>query len=314
MALLFFSATDTNGEFEKEFRQALNTALPSIEVRTWPDVGNASDIQYAALWKPPKGLFKPLTNLTHIFALSAGVDGLLRAEDLPHNVPIFRLTDAGMSRPMSEYVLMGVLQAHRQMPFFADAQANKNWRRDAPEPAASEWHVGILGAGVLATAVASRLVQNGYQVSTWSRTPKTLTGVKSYAGSEQLQPFCSSLNTLVCLLPLTPETHGLLNKDMFNQLPAGVSLINAARGEHCVDADLIAALDSDQLSSALLDVFHEEPLPASHPFWSHPKVQITPHVAAPTAGKVAAEQIARGVADAHAGRQPSGLVDREMGY
>jgi len=314
MALLFYSATDTDGTFEVQFRAAIKTSLPTLEVRTWPEIGNASEIRYAALWLPPKGLFKPLINLTHIFALSAGVDRLLMADDLPKGVPIFRLEDGGMSTPMSEYVLMGVLQAQRQMPLLADAQANKRWQRDAPETAACDWHVGILGAGVLASAVASRLVQNGYRVSTWSRTQKNLPRVQSFAGPDQLQTFCSTLNTLVCLLPLTAETQGLLNTRVFNQLPKGASLINAARGEHCVDEDLIAALDSGQVSSALLDVFHEEPLPESHPFWSHPKVQITPHIAAPTAGDVAAKQIAQGVTDAHAGRQPGGLVDRKTGY
>jgi len=314
MALLFHSGSDAHGRFEARCRAALKEALPSLEVRTWPDIGNASDIRYAALWLPPEGLFEALPNLTHIFALSAGVDRLLKADDLPQNIPIYRLEDGGMSQPMSEYVLMGVLQAQRQMSIFADAQANKLWKPDAPEPSASEWHVGILGAGVLASAVATRLILNGYTVSTWSRTPKNLTGVRSYAGLDQLETFCSSLNTLVCLLPLTTETQGLLNKQLFDQLPKGASLINAARGEHCIDEDLIDALNSGQISSALLDVFHEEPLPDSHPFWSHSRVQITPHIAAPTAGEVAAKQIAKGVADAHAGREPCGLVDRQQGY
>lgn len=314
MALVFYSGTDRDGLFESRFRNALKTLAPSLEVRTWPDIGNANDIEYAALWLPPAGLFKALPNLTHIFALSAGVDRLLKANDLPDDVPIYRLEDGGMSTPMSEYVLMGVLQAQRQMPVLADAQAAKLWKRDAPEPAACDWHVGILGAGVLASAVAERLVLNGYRVSTWSRTKKDLNGVHSYIGPDQSKPFCSTLNTLVCLLPLTPATTGILDEDFFKQLPVGTSLINAARGEHCVDDDVIAALDSGQLSSALLDVFHEEPLPQSHPFWSHPRVQITPHVAAPTSGDTAAIQVAQGVADAVNGRRPGGLVNRETGY
>ncbi len=314
MALLYYSGTDKDGVFERRFRDALKTLSPSLDVRTWPDVGDAKEIRFAALWLPPEGLFDALPNLTHIFALSAGVDRLLKAADLPADVPIYRLEDGGMSTPMSEYVLMGVLHAHRQMHVLADAQAAKQWKRDAAEPAAADWHVGILGAGVLSSAAAERLVMNGYKVSTWSRTEKHLNGVKSYFGPDQLSTFCGTLNTLVCLLPLTPDTTGLLNAEFFNQLPEGTSLINAARGEHCVDDDVITALNDGRLSSAMLDVFHEEPLPPTHPFWTHPKVIITPHNAAPTAGNIAAQQVAKNVADALAGRELAGFVDRNKGY
>ena len=314
MALLFFSKTDRDGKFESQFRIALKKLAPELEVRTWPDVGNAEEITYTALWLPPEGLFAALPNLTHIFALSAGVDRLLQAPDLPKKVPIYRLEDGGMSTPMSEYVLYGVLQAQRQMHAFGDAQNTKQWLRGAQEPAAAHWQVGILGAGVLASSVATRLVMNGYSVRTWSRTRKTLDAVTSYAGNEELDDFCAGLNTLVCLLPLTPDTKGTLNKDLFAKLPSGTSLINVARGEHCVADDLIAALDSGQISSALLDVFDIEPLPDSHPYWSHPRIQITPHIAAPTAGDVAAKQVAQGVADALAGVEPAGLVNRDTGY
>jgi len=240
VALLFFSKTDRDGKFERQFRAALKQLAPEVDVRIWPDVGNAR-----------------------------------RAPDLPKHVPIYRLVEGGMSEPMSEYVLYGVLQAQRQMQSFADAQTAKQWMRGAQEPTAAQWQVGILGAGVLASAVATRLVANGYSVRTWSRT---------------------------------------LNQEFFSKLPKGTSLINAARGEHCVDNDLIAALDSGQISSALLDVFHQEPLPDTHPFWSHPRIQITPHIAAPTAGDVAATQVAKGVSDAIAGQAPAGLVDRSTGY
>ena len=314
MALLFFSKTDRDGKFERQFRAALKQLAPEVDVRIWPDVGNARDITYAALWLPPEGLFKELPNLTHIFALSAGVDRLLRAPDLPKHVPIYRLVEGGMSEPMSEYVLYGVLQAQRQMQSFADAQTAKQWMRGAQEPTAAQWQVGILGAGVVASAVATRLVANGYSVRTWSRTRKNLAKVRSYAGDGELDEFCQGLNTVVCLLPLTETTEGTLNQEFFSKLPKGTSLINAARGEHCVDNDLIAALDSGQISSALLDVFHQEPLPDTHPFWSHPRVQITPHIAAPTAGDVAATQVAKGVSDAIAGQAPAGLVDRSTGY
>jgi len=314
MALLFFSKTDRDGKFEKQFRAALHQYVPNLDVRTWPNVGNTSDITYAALWLPPEGLFASLPNLTHIFALSAGVDRLLRAPDLPNHVPIYRLIEGGMSTPMSEYVLYGVLQAQRQMHLLSDAQNAKQWMRDAIEPLAAQWQVGILGAGVLASAVAKRLIMNGYPVRTWSRSRKKLDSVTSYAGQEEFNDFCTGLNTVVCLLPLTPETEAIMDQTFFAKLPKGTSLINVARGEHCIDKDLIDALDSGQISSALLDVFQQEPLPETHPFWSHPRVQITPHIAAPTSGAVAAVQVAKGVADAVAGRTPAGLVKRQVGY
>lgn len=314
MALLYFSKTDRDGKFEEQFRAALKKLAPELDVRSWPDLGDANDITFAALWLPPEGLFASLPNLTHIFALSAGVDRLLRAPDLPSHLPIYRLVEGGMSIPMSEYVLYGVLQAQRQMHTLGDAQNAKQWMRDAQEPLARQWHVGILGAGVLASAVAQRLVANGYRVRTWSRSRKSLEAVTSYAGDDELNEFCAGLNTVVCLLPLTPETEGTMNQSFFAKLPRGTSLINVARGEHCVDNDLIDALDTGQISSALLDVFHQEPLPEAHPFWSHPRVQITPHIAAPTAGDVAATQVAKGVADAVAGGTPAGLVNRKTGY
>jgi len=297
VALLFYSGTDRNGTFEASFRSALKKVAPSLEVRTWPELGDANDIRFAALWLPPENLFSKLPNLTHIFALSAGVDKLLQASDLPQDVPIYRLLDGGMATPMSEYVLLGVLQAQRQLQVLAEAQQQKLWKRDTDEPQAKDWHVGILGAGVLAQAAAQRLVANGYPVSTWSRSHKN-----------------TALNTLVCLLPLTPNTANILNSRLFDQLPTGASLINAARGEHCVDDDLIAALDRGQISSALLDVFREEPLPAEHLFWSHPKITITPHIAAPTSADVSARYVAEGVANALAGTQPAGLVNRHSGY
>lgn len=314
MTLLFYSATDRDGRFESLFRQSIQTRVPGLEVRTWPTLGDADEIRYAALWLPPKGLFAKLPKLSHIFALSAGVDRLLSAPDLPPDVPIYRLKDVGMTTPMSEYVLFGVLQAQRQMRLLADAQATKVWTRDAPEPAASDWRVGILGAGVLAAAVAARLTLNGYAVNTWSRSRKQLKGVTSFAGADELDEFCQSLNTLVCLLPLTNETTGLLNAAFFKRLPPSTAFINVARGEHCVDEDLIDALDSGQLSSALLDVFREEPLPADHPFWTHPRVQITPHISAPTEATAAANQVAENIANARAGLEPEGFVDRGLGY
>lgn len=314
MALVFYSHADEGGAFEQRFRAELAEQLPELEVRTWPDIGDATEITYAALWLPPEGLFQALPNLTHIFALSAGVDRLLRADDLPPNVPIYRLEEGGMAAPMSQYVMYGVLQAQRQMAVYKEAQQNQQWKLDAAEPTASEWQVGILGAGVLASAVADSLTQLGYPVRTWSRSRKQQAKVTSFAGWDELPAFCENLNTLVCLLPLTAETDSIMNAEFFNRLPQGTSLINVARGEHCVDEDLIDALASGQISSALLDVFRQEPLPEDHPFWLHKRVQVTPHIAAPTAGGIAAKQIAKGVADAAAGLQPAGFVDRETGY
>jgi len=221
-----------------------------------------------------------------------------------------------MADTMCEYVLFGVLHAHRQMSVYQLAQQQAKWTHDATAylPPAKQFKVGILGAGQLGSKVAERLKLNGYDVSCWGRSPRTLDGIKHYAGSDALTDMLAVSNVIVCLLPLTEDTRGLLNATTFAQAPRGAFIINAGRGGHLVEEDLLQAIDSGQLSGALLDVFETEPLPQHNPLWLHPKVLITPHIAAPTPVDGAAEQLAESVRLLDQGLSPIGLVDRSLGY
>lgn len=272
-------------------------------------------IDAAICWQPPADFFDGLTNLTHVYALAAGVDQLLKHQGLPATTDIIRLQDAGMAEQMAEYVLYGVLRAQRQFHEFDVAQNNASWINAGSVQRASDTHVGILGAGVLATAVATRLRVNNYPVTCWSRTPHTLpAGIAHVNGIGQLPTFLSQCQVLVCLLALTGDTSGILNTTRFEQLPSGAFIINCARGQHVNDADLLNALDDGQLSGAMLDVFHHEPLDRSHPFWNHPRVLVTPHEAARSLPEESVAQVLTSIKQVEKGETPAGLVDRLRGY
>ena len=311
MTILFYCAGDKHG------RQlaALREALPDSVIHPYPYDGDKTLITDAIVWQPPADFFDDLVSLTCVYSLAAGVDSLLNHPRLSKDIPIVRLHDAGMGVKMEEYVLYGVLHAHRQFPVLQQAQRDSRWARETRTPSARKVHVGILGAGALGGQVAARLFNNGYTVSCWSRRPRKLPdGIHSIAGQDNLARFLKPLSVLVCLLPLTPETNGIMNAALFAQLPDGAFLINPGRGDHLVEADLLAALDSGKISGALLDVFSEEPLPSSHPFWRHAKIIITPHLAAPTPIRDSTQQIADSMALMSKGKEPAGLVDRNRGY
>ncbi|MBX2837905.1 MAG: glyoxylate/hydroxypyruvate reductase A [Gammaproteobacteria bacterium] len=293
---------------------AIKQALPEQTIVCWPDCPNPEQIEIAIVWGISEGFFEQFPNLTHLLSLSAGVDYLLNRNDIPDRVSIVRLHDAGMGARMAEYVLMGTLWAQRKMPELAIAQKKAQWMPSLSPALTAEFHVGLLGAGVLASKVAITLADVGYPVSTWSRQPKQIPGVTSYFGQSQRADFLANLDVLACLLPLTPSTAGILNATLFDELPKGAFLINAGRGAHLLEDDLIPALDSGQLSGALLDVFIHEPLTTDHPFWSHPRITITPHVAAETQAAESAAQIGRSLECIARGEDPPGLVDRTRGY
>ncbi len=311
MTILYYCAGDDQG------RQlaALREALPDSIIHPYPYDGDKSLIKDAIVWQPPEDFFDGLVSLRCVYSLAAGVESLLNHPRLSTDVPIVRLHDAGMGVKMEEYVLYGVLHAHRQFPALLQAQRDKRWARETRTPKAKRVHVGILGAGALGGQVASRLFHNGYTVSCWSRNPRKLPeGINSIAGHDNLTAFLKPLSVLVCLLPLTPDTKGILNAALFEKLPDGTYLINPGRGAHLVEADLLAALDSGKVSGALLDVFCEEPLPSNHPFWQHENIIITPHLAAPTPIRESTQQIADSMSMMRNGKEPLGLIDRDRGY
>ena len=310
MPVLFRSSSIDNAQ---RWREALAREMPELEFRVWPEIGDPAEIEFALVWRPQPGLLASLPNLRLIASLGAGVDHILVDPALPRHVPLVRLVDPYMTVAMSEYVLMQVLRLHRQEPDYAAQQRAGIWR-ELPQPNASERLVGILGLGELGRDAAVKLRALGFDVAGWSRTPKSVEGVASFHGADGLAPFLARSEILVCLLPLTPETENILNRETFARLPRGAALVNAARGRHLAEADLIAALESGQLSWAVLDVFRDEPLPAEHPFWRHERILMTPHAAAitnpPTAARVVADTFRR----CRDGRRLLNVVEYDVGY
>lgn len=272
----------------------LRSLMPGWEIFDSDDPAPAAAVHYVVVWKPRPGWMAGFPNLKAIVSIGAGVDHVLADPLYPRHVPLIKTTGPDLVQRMREYVALQVLRLHRDLPALQLAQGEVRW---APVivPPASRRRVGIMGLGPLGRASARTLVSLGFQVSGWSRSGTTLDGVRSHAGADELPAFLADCDILVCLLPLTPATLGCLNADLFSQLPHGASLINAARGQHLVEADLLAALHSGQIKQATLDVFDVEPLPSEHPFWRHPNILVTPHVASlidpETGGQIIADNL-----------------------
>lgn len=310
MNLAFISKDDR----AEPWRDALADELPELDFRIWPDeVGDAADINYALVWKPPAGVLKGFPNLKAILSLGAGIDHLAADPELPKHIPVSRLVDRCLTQGMSEYVLYWVIHYHRYMDAYAAMAKAGEWRH-IPQCDPRRRRVGVLGLGELGGDAAAKLVALDYDVAGWSRTPKSLAGVTSFHGADGLNAFLARTDILICLLPMTAETKGIINAKTLAALPKGAAVINCARGGHVVDDDLIAALDGGHIAGATLDVFHTEPLPAGHPFWTHPKVHITPHMASLTVAHSAAAYIAENIRRVERGELPLNTVDFDAGY
>jgi len=309
MALLFRSSVDS----EARWKPQLTRLMPELEVRIWPEIGDPAQIDYALVWRPDPGLLASLPSLKLILSLGAGVDHILCDPHLPHGVPLVRLVDPYMTDAMSEYVVLQVLRLHRQDLDYRAQQGRGVWR-ELDQKNAVECTVGILGFGALGQDAARKLKALGFDVALWGRRQRTVEGLRGYAGSAGLPVLLGRSEILVCLLPLTPETEGILNARTLAMLPRGAALINAARGGHLVEEDLLAALASGRLSAAVLDVFRDEPLPAGHPFWQHPRVVVTPHVAAATHPPTAAPIILDNIRRFEEGQPLLNQVDPARGY
>lgn len=309
MAVLYSSRSLPEGDLKGE----LLKRDPTLDYRIWPDTGAVEDIEFAFVWNPEPGDLARYPNLKVIFNLGAGVEKLLLDKSIPAHVPIVRLVDRALTACMTEYVVMHVLRHHRRQ---VDIEANQRARKWDPfeMPPAWERKVGVLGHGVLGGDAAEKLVHIGFDLAGWSRHAKTQAGVVSYHGWDQLPAFLARSEILVCLLPLTADTAGILDAKRLAMLPRGASVINAARGGHVVDKDLLAALDSGHIAQATLDVFHQEPLPADHPYWAHPRVTVTPHNASLTYDASVAPGLLAAMADLKAGRPLANVVDRGRGY
>lgn len=310
MKLLFLSEFDN----ADHWREVLQSKLPGLEFIVWQK-GDApqDDIDYALVWKPPVGVLKSYTGLKAILSLGAGVDGILCDLQLPTHVPIVRLVDPGLANGMAEYIIYWTLHFHRKFDVYARFAADNSWK-PMRQPVTKNRTVGIMGMGEMGRNAANKLSMLGFRVIGWSRSEKAIAGVQSYYGEAGFDAFLNQTEILINLLPLTEATTGLINAASLAALPKDSVLINAGRGGHVVDADLLAALDSGHLRAAVLDVFHTEPLPADHLYWSHPKVTITPHVASLTQTRSAADTITRNILRVERGETPENVIDLEKGY
>ena len=287
-----------------------------LDVDLQPWSGHSIGARYAIVWLPPAELFSAETELRAVFNLGAGVDALLARGVVPAELPIIRLVDAGMAVEIAEYVCFALARITRGLDLFGPPpHGSRDWNAARPRDEAPR--VGVLGLGAMGMAIVEAAARFGYPVAGWSRNPRRIAGVETFAGVAQLDAFLARPQILVDALPLTAQTQNLLDRRAFAQLPRGAHVINVGRGGTLVDEDLLAALDEGRLASATLDVFRVEPLPPEHPFWSHPKITVTPHIAAPTPYGPAAEQIAAGLKLLEQGVPPPdlpGYVDRSEGY
>lgn len=294
----------------------LSKLLPDAHIRGW-ERGDNAPADYALVWHPPVEMLQD-RELKAVFALGAGVDSILsklkaHPEMLPESIPLFRLEDTGMGIQMQEYAVSQVLHWFRRFDDYQALQRQSTWQ-PLPDYTQEEFTIGIMGAGVLGSKVAESLLSWGFPVRCWSRSRKQWPQVTSYAGEDELNTFLQGTRVLINLLPNTAETVGIINQQRLSQLPDNSYVLNLARGVHVVEEDLLAALDSGKLKAAMLDVFSREPLPKESPLWLHPRVTMTPHVAAVTRPKEAIAYIAQTITQLERGEAPGGQVDRVRGY
>lgn len=323
--------THTDPALASAWRDALRERMPRAEVfvdadnsarqlsastgaaHTSPHGSSPASAQFAVGWAPPAGFFSRHPELKAFFSAAAGVEHVLRQTDLPAALPVVRLEDAGMGLQMAEYACHEVFRLRARHAEYEQQQRDKVWRELEPVPR-SRLKIGVLGLGVLGARVAQTLSAFDYAVTGYSRTPKTIAGIRCLSGRDGWREFLAASQVLILLAPLTTQTRGLINREALAALPSGAWLINLARGRLVDDEALLEALDSGQLAGASLDVFATEPLPADHRYWSHPKVRITPHVAALTLVPDSADQVVDKLRQWARGDTPSGIVDRGRGY
>lgn len=310
---IVFSSPDAN---PAPWLDALAAALPEAALWAWSPQNAARQADYAVVWAPTAEMLASQHSLKAVFNIGAGVDGILKLPELPRllgGALIVRLNDAGMAAQMAEYVCHEVIHHTRDFARYEAQQRESVWKRLAPIHRA-DWPVGVMGLGSIGQRVAQALAAFDYPVMGWSRGHKSLAGIHTFAGHEELDSFLAATRILVCVLPHTADTAGILNAAALGRLQAGAYVVNVARGAHLVEEDLLAQLASGHVAGASLDVFREEPLPAAHPFWCHPRVRITPHVSAITLRTESAAQIAAKIRALQAGAMVDGIVDLARGY
>lgn len=289
---------------------AIRASDPDLQIQVYPEITDPESVEMALLWQHPPGYLKTFPNLKLISSLGAGVDHILSDSAVPKEMPIVRIVDEKLTWSMTNYVIMGVLNFHRQLTRYQADQKRKVWDMSNPEIPV---RVGVMGVGALGGDVLDKLSYMGFEVAGFGFSEKS-NFPHPYFAKDHLGEFLTQINVLVCLLPLTPETEGILNRDLFAICKPGTYLINVARGKHLVEEDLIPAIESGQISGALLDVYRTEPLPKDHPFWEESRIQLTPHIASVTNPKAAAPQIVENFRRLKAKQPLINLVNRAKGY
>lgn len=302
---------NSDAERGKIFREVFANEVPHVEFVQGGDDVDPERVKYLLVWTVPEDISK-YKNLEVLFSIGAGVDQFGPTIIAPH-IKLVRMVEDGIIKMMQEYVTLGVLTLHRNFIDYREQQARQEWQPLTPVQASSR-SIGILGLGVLAQAVIERLKPFGFPLSGWSRSRHNIEGVTCYAGQDELSDFLAKTDILICLLPLTEKTRGFLNVSLFKQLPKGAGLVHVGRGSQLDDKALIAALDTGQLSAAILDVTNPEPLPGGDPLWTHPKVMITPHIASVTQPATAAQVVANNIRRHQVGEKMIGLIDQNRGY
>ncbi|MGY4629940.1 2-hydroxyacid dehydrogenase [Bradyrhizobium sp. USDA 4486] len=293
------------------FRQAFARELPDLEFYHSGECVDPAKVRYLLTWNVPNDVAR-FRNLEVLFSIGAGVDQF-KPETIPDHVKLVRMVEDGIIRMMQEYVVLGVLTLHREMLAYREQQGRRLWQALASVQS-DDRRVGFLGLGMLAQAAIDRLKPFRFPLAAWSRSKKVVEGVTCFHGEDQLGSFLQGTDILVCLLPLTEQTRGILNARLFSLLPEGARLLHVGRGPQLDQGALIEALDNGHLVAAMLDVTDPEPLPESHPLWAHPKVIITPHIASVTQPLTAAQSVIENIRRHRAGQKLIGLVDRTLGY
>lgn len=298
------------GKNSDSWIKVLKKYLPELEIQIYPEINSPEKVEIAMVWQHPPGILSDFPNLKMVSSMGAGVDHILSDQSIPKELPIVRIVDEKLTWSMTNYVVMGVLNFHRQIARYQKDQNLKIWDMSDSE---IEVKVGVMGVGALGSDVLDKLDQLGFPVFGYGFSEKN-DFKYPYFSKDKLELFLKEINVLVCLLPLTQDTEDILNANLFEKCNEGTFLINVARGKHLVDQDLIDSLDNGRLSGALLDVFREEPLPKDHPFWEHSKVQFTPHIASVTNPEAAGPQIVENINRLFSGEALKNQVNRKKGY
>lgn len=308
MTLLCKSEPERGRVWQALFEQR----APEIEFRIWPDVGNPEDIRYLAVWDPSAELIASLTNLEVLFSVGAGIDQFDLSR-IPKHITVVRMIEPRLTQGMAEYVVMAALALHRNLVDYVEAQRERRWAPIDLAPA-EQRRIGIMGLGAMGQAAIDALRPFGFDLAGWSRSVRSLPGIACYAGQDGLADFLARTDILICLLPLTEETRGILCRRTLALLPWGAGLINAGRGGHLVEADLLEALETGHISAAIVDVLNQEPPAADHPFWGHPRIIMTPHMASNTDPETGGRALLENVLRHQRGEPMEGVIHRELGY